>query len=340
MFLTKGQPVFRLVSIVFFALLAAPGQAACTGTDLLAQMDAPDRKALYARADSQPNAQGLLWRAERGDEVIHIMGTLHTADSRHEKNMTILAPLIERADTILLEMGDGDEKRLQARMAREPGLAFIIEGPTLPDLLSAAEWDQLRAAMTKRGVPGFMAAKMQPWMAMITLGMSACVFRQTAEGKRGLDQMIIERANMLGNPAQALEDYDTSMYLFTEYDTAEVMDMLRLTLALEDIDPDAQYSTLVEAYFREDVRVIWEFGIAQTLANPQGMSETEILAEYARLEDTMMTRRNLAWMDRIYEASAKGEVFVAAGALHLPGAFGVLNLLEQAGFSLTRLPLQ
>lgn len=340
MFLTKGQPVFRLVSIVFFALLAARSQAACTGTDLLAQMAAPERESLYARANSQPNAQGLLWRAERGDEVVHIMGTLHTADPRHEQNMTILAPLIARADTILLEMGDGDEKRLQAKMAREPGLAFIIDGPTLPDLLSPDEWTQLRAAMSERGVPGFMVAKMQPWMAMLTLGMSACVFKETSQGKRGLDQMIIERANALGNLAQALEDYDTSMYLFTDYAEAEMLDMLRLTLALEDVDPDAQYSTLVEAYFREDVRVIWEFGIAQTLASPQGMSEAEILAEYARLEHTMMNKRNQAWMDRIYAASAKGEVFVAAGALHLPGAFGVLNLLDQAGFSLTRVPLK
>ncbi len=332
--------MFRLISIVFLSLLASRGQAACSGTDLLAQMNAQDREALYAAADAQPNARGLLWRAERGDEVIHIMGTLHTADPRHEENMTTLAPLIARANTVLLEMGDGDEKRLQAKMAREPGLAFIIDGPTLPERLSPTEWDQLRAAMIDRGVPGFMAAKMKPWMAMLTLGMSACVFRETSQGKRGLDQMIIERANTLGNPAQALEDYDTSMFLFTDYADAEVMDMLRLTLALEDVDPDAQYSTLVEAYFREDVRVIWEFGIAQTLASPQGMNEAQILAEYARLEDTMMTQRNLAWMDRIFTASATGEVFVAAGALHLPGEFGVLNLLQQAGFSLTRVPLQ
>jgi hypothetical protein len=340
MCLPKGQPVFRLVSIVFFALMATRGQAACTGVDLLAQMEAPDRVALYAQANAQPNARGLLWRAERGGDVVHVMGTLHTADPRHKDNMAILAPLIARADTILLEMGDGDEKRLQAKMAREPGLAFIIDGPTLPELLDPTEWDQLRAAMADRGVPGFMAAKMQPWMAMLTLGMSACVVKETSEGKRGLDQMIIEHANVIGNPAQALEDYDTSMYLFTHYDAAEVLDMLRLTLALEKIDPDAQYSTLVEAYFREDVRVIWEFGILQSLASPQGLSEAEILAEYARLEDTVMTQRNLAWMDRIYAASATGEVFVGAGALHLPGTFGILNLLDQAGFSLTRVPLQ
>jgi uncharacterized protein YbaP (TraB family) len=41
--------------------------------------------------------------------------------------------------------------------------------------------------------------------------------------------------------------------------------------------------------------------------------------------------------ERIGRVLEKGAVFVAIGAMHLPGEDGVLNLLEQAGYRVTRI---
>lgn len=316
-------------------LPAAPGDS-CDGTDLLAEMPEVARAKLERAADAQPYPEGILWRAQKGDRIVHLVGTMHFADPRHAATMDRVRPLIERAETVFLELGDGDEARLNAHLAANPGLAFIVEGPTLPDLLSERDWAVLKDAMANRGIPGFMVAKMQPWFAMLNLGLSKCVVQQVAAGKKGLDQTIIDFAASVGKPARALEPFDTAFGLFTGYTDAELLEFLRLTLAAEMIDPDDQHATMTAAYFREEIRIMWEYSVQQALTVP-GYTEEQVRADMARMEKVLIEDRNRAWMDRILPATDRGEVLVAAGALHLPGDVGLLHLLEQEGFTLTRL---
>ncbi|MBL9053177.1 MAG: TraB/GumN family protein, partial [Tabrizicola sp.] len=49
--------------------------------------------------------------------------------------------------------------------------------------------------------------------------------------------------------------------------------------------------------------------------------------------------RNRAWIPVLTKAAAEGPVFAAFGALHLSGKEGVLNLLEQEGFTIEPLDL-
>lgn len=326
------------IALFLLWLAALPAHAGCDGTDLLDAMPADQRASLRAAADAQPYANGLLWRAERGDSVVHLVGTLHAPDPRHADTMAQITPLIDRASTVFLEFGDGDEARLQADMARNPGLAFIIDGPTLPEMLSRADWQALRGAMNDRGVPGFLAAKMKPWMAMLSLSMTKCAFQQAAKRQGGLDHLILGYARETGNPAQALEPYDSALTLMDHYSTEEQLELLSLNLAMGLDNPNDQHTTLVEAYFREEIRLIWEHGIAVSLTAP-GQTREKVLADAARMEDAIVTRRNVQWMGRILPAAQAGEVFLAAGALHLPGETGLLNLLAEEGYRITRVPL-
>ncbi|MCG6902255.1 MAG: TraB/GumN family protein, partial [Rhodobacter sp.] len=222
--------MFRVLIAAVTLFVAQQAGAACVGADLLAEMPAQNRARLERAAAAQPFPNGLIWRAEKDDRVIHLVGTLHVADPRHTRTMQQITPLIERSKTIFLEVGNGDEARLQAKIARDPGVAFIVDGPTLPDLLPEADWQTLRRAMADRGVPGFLAAKMQPWMATVSLGMSKCAFQQALQKKPGLDQLILDHADAIGNPAQALEPFDTALGLFAAYTLEEQLDILRLSL--------------------------------------------------------------------------------------------------------------
>lgn len=326
--------------LLFVLLFASPIWAECFGEDLLAAMPEAERAEISGLAEAQPYANGILWEARRGDQLIRLVGTMHFHDPRHDATLAQVTPWIESADTVLLEMGEGDEARLQAKIAKEPSLAFITEGPTLPDLLSEEDWQRLSAAMTERGTPSFFAAKMRPWMALVSLGLTKCVVEDIAQGKQGLDATIIALAREIGNPAQALEPYDTAVTLFGGYSDAEMIEFLSLYLSQDNIDPEDQNHTMVEAYFREEIRILWEFGVAQSLAQPMGMSRDEILAEYTRFEDLLITQRNLGWMDPILSAAEVGPVFVAVGALHMPGENGLLRLLERDGFEITRIKRQ
>lgn len=49
--------------------------------------------------------------------------------------------------------------------------------------------------------------------------------------------------------------------------------------------------------------------------------------------DYLLKDRNIAWMDVFPDILAKGNQFIGVGALHLPGEFGMINLLRKAGYT-------
>ena len=46
--------------------------------------------------------------------------------------------------------------------------------------------------------------------------------------------------------------------------------------------------------------------------------------------------RNLRMVERMASRLAEGDAFIAVGSLHLPGEHGLLNLLAQRGYRVTR----
>ncbi|MDF0601519.1 TraB/GumN family protein [Psychromarinibacter sp. C21-152] len=322
--------------VLFLSLCAGPAMAACDGTDLVAALPAAERAALRAEAATHPHSEGLLWRAEKDGRMIHLVGTMHVPDPRHAATLDRIRPVLDAAEHVFLEFGEGDEARLQRMVAEQPELAFITEGPTLPDLLGKADWDRLRAALSERGVPGFLAAKMKPWMAMANLAVTACDLQDLKAGRRGLDGMVIEDAAEMGKAAEALEPLDTALSLFAAFSQAEQLDMLRLGLAQQAQDSADQAVTLAEAYFREEIQLIWEFSMRQMAAHPDAAPE-DLKSQIDRFEQVFVTARNAAWIDRIL--SVDGPTLVAVGAMHLPGESGLLRQLEDAGYTVTRLPL-
>lgn len=310
-------------------------RAECIGTNLIAALPAEARDALVAKASAEPYAQGNFWRATRGDQVLHLIGTYHADDPRHADALAAITPLIQDATTLLVEAGPTEEKALMDRMGREPGLMLITEGPTLPELLPKEEWDDLAAAMSERGIPAFMAAKFRPWYISVLLSLPGCNMANMTG--RGLDGMVMDAAIAADVPIRALEPYDTVFGIFGDLSIEDQLSMIRATLATEDRSEDFAI-TLADTYFAEDSRLIWEFMRYQALQMPD-QSPDVVEAEFARMEDAMMVKRNRAWIPVIEAAAAEGPVFAAFGSLHLSGEDGVLNLLHEAGFALERLEL-
>lgn len=328
----------RLLPILtaLLACLAVPLHAECAGSNLLAEMPAERRAAITAAADAVPFPRGNYWRATRGDEVITLIGTYHFDDPRHAPTLAAITPEIQAATTVLVEAGPEEEKALKSLVAREPSRMVITTGPTLNQQLPPETWAQLRAAMELRGIPAFMAAKMQPWYVTVMLSIPPCAMAQMQDPK-GLDGMVIDTAEAASVPVRGLEPFDTVFGIFDAMTHAEMVAMIQSTLALEDRSEDYS-ATLADSYFAGESRVIWEYMRDVSYGLP-GYSREQVDAEFARLEELLMNRRNQSWIPVLTAAAADGPVFTAFGALHLSGEKGVLNLLQGEGFTLENLPL-
>ncbi len=316
-------------------LISAPAGAECVGQNLVDTMPTADRARIEVAANAVPYAKGNFWNATKGDATMTLIGTYHLDDPRHEQTMATIGPMIDAASTVLVEGGPDEQAAMLDRMGRDPSV-LVLQDDTLLQHMPPEDWALLSAAMLKRGIPPFMAAKFQPWYLALMLGIPPCKMDEMA-APHGLDARVIERAAAADVPLRALEPYDTLFTLFDQVPFSDQIDMIVGTLALEDRVDDFAI-TLADSYFRGETWMIWELMRFEALKLP-GYTPERIETEYALMEEVLMSARNRNWIPVLENASTKGPVFAAFGALHLPGQDGVLALLDRAGWVLEPLPL-
>lgn len=333
------RPVLPALLLAFCGLLLPlMAQARCNGVDLIAALPPTERAALQAAADSHPHARGNLWRATRGAQMIHLVGTYHLGDPRHATLMAQLEPLLADTDVLLVEAGPDEETRLKAELVQRPDFMFLVDGPTLPDLLGEADWTTLAAEMTARGIPPFLASKFRPWYMAMMLGVPPCAIKGVTEGGRGLDHQLIAAAQARALPVRALEPFDTLFSIFGELTMAQELEMIRAAMLMAD-RPEDMTVTLANAYFAGEPRLVWEFTLL--VARRSAGSDAEgVAAQFDLMDDVLMSRRNRAWIPVLLREVENGTVLVASGALHLSGDNGLLALLAAEGFTITRLDPQ
>lgn len=315
---------------------ALPLHAACAGQDLRPTLSAAEQYALDAAMDAIPYAEGNHWRATRGDEVIHLVGTMHLADPRFDAIAARLAPVIETAGRVLLEMTDDEEQKLQDSLGSDPSM-LILQDTSLPELMGDADWALLSEAMRARGMPPFMAAKFQPWYISMLLSMPACMPLDEA-ARDGLDARIEALADGAGVPTLALEPFDTAFHAFGATPRDTQVAMVRSALAAPEANEDL-FATLLAAYFEQAHAQSWQ--VSAVLApriSPLAPDEND--AVFSQIEQTLLHDRNRRWIPVLTKAAAEadGHILAAFGAAHLSGDVGVLNLLAQDGFTLERMP--
>lgn len=328
--------MFRpLLTFLFCILAAFSVQADCSGTDLRLGLTAPQQGELTASVDTTPYALGNHWQAVRGDEVVHLIGTLHLDDPRLKSPLARLAPLVQSAGLLLLEANDRDTAELQKSLASDPSLLFL-QGETLIDLMPTKAWERLAGAAQSRGIPAFMAAKMQPWYLSMVMAMPPCMMSEFQNGANGLDAQLNDIANAAGVPTRSLEHTHTLFNVFAKEPLETQIEMITLSLTDPETAEDGMATTLA-TYFEEQIAEGWH--INRILAPQMSeMSKEQANAVFEELELELLVNRNKAWIPVILDATKETDrtLVVAFGAAHLMGEFGVLNLLAQEGFTLTR----
>ena len=324
----------RSILTLAFILIANAAQAAfCTGTDLRTILEPQELAQLETSLDREPYSRGNHWIARKNDQTIHVIGTMHLDDPRWEPVMAAIGPVVSASDRLFVEMTDDDQMEMQRALANEPEKVFITDGPTLPELLPEDDWQALTAVMAERGLPGFMVAKMQPWMQALMLGMPGCAISNPDLAKRGLDMRLMQLARAEGVPVASLEGFDELYALIADGTVEEQLDMLMASLPFAS-DSEDQFATTSALYFEQNTAAAWEFARVMSYRRSD-LPPEKIEALLSEFKTKLLDTRNRAWMTRILSAQER-QITVAVGALHLMGETGVLNLLAEEGYALER----
>jgi uncharacterized protein YbaP (TraB family) len=322
----------RFLMPLLLLLLPAQVFAACGGIDMRTQLDAAQQAEITARLDGVPFQSGNHWTATKGARTVHVIGTMHLDHPKMDALAARLAPVIRAADTLLVEATRQDQRDLQREISTNPELAFLT-GKTLIDLMSEEDWQALAAAAEARGIPAFMAAKFQPWYLSLLLSMSPCAVKEANAGGEGLDMRLMDIAADADVPTTSLEPPTTVFRLFANDPIEEQIEMLTVGILPDEVSENAMF-TLISQYFDEDHMAALE--TSRVITRPAvNMPAADFDAVFDDFIDLLVRVRNETWIDPI--ESASGDVIVvAAGALHLGGQHGILNMLAQRGYTLER----
>ncbi|MCH2163194.1 MAG: TraB/GumN family protein [Marinovum sp.] len=327
------MPITRYLTLWITLLLALPAMvvAQCTGTDIRPSLTEAERAEIEEAVGSEPFAEGNFWQATRGGRTFTFIGTVHIDDPRLDGMLASVAPLIDGADTLFLEMTAREQAQLQNRIASDPGMILLSEG-SLDALLPAQTWATLSKAAEARGLPAQMAARLQPWYLSIVLALPPCVLANGTP--EGLDARIEARADAAGIPTQPLEPFDTLFALFARKTLDDQITFLSASV-MEDEQSEDMLATTLNTFFEEAPAELWH--MSRILARRQMLTlDLDPDAVFDELEQTLLIDRNIAWIDRLLEAPGD-QVVAAFGAAHLFGEEGVLQLMANEGFEITRL---
>ena len=319
--------------VLLIALLSLPLQAAaqsCGTRNLIDELSQEDRVRLDALVAPHAYPTGNLWTATKDDVTVTVVGTIHIPDPRLAPIVARLRDRVANADLLILEATSDDEAGLQSLVAEKPEMFFITEGPTLIDILGEENWARVTERLSAMGIPGFFAAKFQPWYLSLTLAIPPCAIQAIQSGEHGLDRQLETIATGADVPLAALDDTEAVLQIFANEPMEDQIDGLMITLEIQ-ADSNATSSTLIEAYFDERVRETWEFGRIQV--EQSGIENGPELFE--EINQSLLIDRNVDWEPKMNALiSGKQDVVIAVGAAHLSGDSGVLMALERAGYTL------
>lgn len=330
--------VLVAATLVVVLLSLSPAHAAeppaCSGTNLLTGLQQSDPTAyakLVAEAAATPNGDGIFWKIEKpGIAPSFLLGTMHVTDPRVLAMPDAARKAYRDATTIVIESDEiSDEKKASAAILGRPDLTMFTDGRTIPGLLGETDAAILAEGLKARGLSLAAVSRMKPWLLMSFVALPACEMTRKQAGAAFLDQQLAKDAIADGKTLKGLETLVEQITaldgLPLEPQLAGLVQTVQLGDRIEDV-----IETMSQLYLSGQVGMIMPMTRSVT---PVGEDDVDA---YADFEQRIIIDRNHRMAERSAPILAEGNALIAVGALHLPGSEGLVELLRQQGFTLTR----
>jgi uncharacterized protein len=276
-----------------------------------------------ALAEAMPYADGVLWRVESAEGTRnYVFGTLHSSDERITSLPAAVSEAFAQTETLAIEVVLDNAAILKL------GRAMLLPSDKRLDaLLTSKQIAQLKDVAAHYHMPFTMVTRFKPWAAMIVFSLPPAEQLRTASGKKPLDEALRLLAEAAGKTVLGLETVDEQIETLDGMVEADQMLLLNSTLE-QAVEIERMFAALREAYLARDLVAVYDLLNAAKVDDSTGA--------VARFEQRLVIDRNRRMVDRMGKLLQQGNAFVAVGALHLPGEQGILQLLADRGYRVTR----
>jgi len=260
--------------------------------------------------------EGILWRVERGGrEAGYIFGTIHVGD---ESIVDLPQPVEEAlagSSQFVMEAVPDVAQSMQLS-----SMMFFVDGRQLKEMVSEKMFERITAILQSYRLPEQAVVAMKPWAAFVTMS-------YPPDLRKILDLVLMEMAQDNGAGIHGLETLAEQGELFNQMPLEDQLRLLADTVCHYDTVAK-DFEIMKSLYLQRDLRGLYVHGQSHAFDDNSA---------YESLTERILHKRNHTMAERMQSYLEEGGVFIAVGAMHLPGEDGVLNLLEKQGFRITRI---
>jgi uncharacterized protein len=245
---------------------------------------------------------------------VYIYGTIHAFPQADFFMDDIVLRKIEKSQKIVFEID-----MTNPDMIMEVQTAMMMQGNTIDNLITEAEYSLLKQFFADSlQLPLDMLKQVKPLM-MSSFMLPRIIGSQPVS----YESFFVQKAMELGKPMGGLETVSEQISYMDKIPLDKQAKMLMESV--NDFNQSrVEFRRLVDVYKTRDVEKVYSVMM-------------EISDQYKEFGNFLIDARNTNWIPRIIELGNNQTTFVAIGCGHLGGEKGVLNLLNNKGFTVQML---
>lgn len=268
----------------------------------------------------QATDNALFWQISKGEyQAGFLLGTIHSEDPRVLDFPEPFMAQLQSCQVYAMEMVPD-----LPTLARLTDYMHYPDSTTLEQTIGADRFQRVMGALSIYSVPLDWKVRMKVWAVMMTLSVPP-----PGTGFF-MDLSLSLRAAGAGLKVAGLETLEQQLSFLEDMPIDYQISLLDQAL-LDYQQVDDVHHRLVDAYLSGDLAVISQLSDEQFAVLDPAISDYFI--------SLGIDGRNHRMVENLLPMLQESRVFVAVGALHLPGPQGLLALLSAQGYTLTPLQL-
>jgi len=260
----------------------------------------------------QATEKGLFWKLESPTGITsYLFGTIHTDDNRVADLSTNVLDAIKKTDTFLMEAEPNQDNT-----------SLMITNGNVAELLTSAEFDQVRELADFHVMHMGAVMKMKPWLLAVIFDLPK------PQTEFSQDNLLMAKSVDFGKDVKGLETSKEHFSIMDNFSMDEQLVMLRAVLKRTPEQKEADFERLLAAYLVGDSDKL-------TALDEQITGGMLPISIWSKMRKSLLDDRNLTMAKRAIPLALEKPVFVAVGASHLAGDNGLISAFKKAGFKLT-----
>ena len=259
----------------------------------------------------------LLYKIEGNNlnSVSYIYGTIHIMPKKDFEISKSIQSSFNACQVLAMEVDLNMDFKTQLEAAQQ---SFLPEGKTIADLASADDVNKVKQFCIDS--MHWKESKYEKMSRLKPFFLSSVILQELIGKSKSFEKEFNNLAKKKKMTTIGLETLQFQMNMVNTVSNEEQMKMLLQGLSTNN----SEFNKMLAAYLRQDLTGLGNL-----------MNDAELSPEF---NENLLLQRNRNWIPIISKLISEKPTFIAVGAGHLPGEKGVLNLLREAGYTVT--PIQ